>query len=957
VLTASALGLRCIGSKALLSLATIAFVLSATDVASAARPPVLHSRPQPPFGYSHRPVCRAVPPGRARCLAEILTVGGAGSGATAAPLLTPGPLGFGPPDLQDAYGIVSEAASAGGTQTVAIVDAYNDPTAESDLATYRSQYSLPACTTAGGCFRKVDQRGGSSYPPANREWESEIALDLDAVSAICPQCHILLVEADSSFTFDLAASANEAAALSATQISNSYGGPEFASETSFDAGYNHPGVAVTASSGDGGYGVEYPAASRYVTAVGGTSLTPAPAAPRGWAESAWSGAGSGCSKYEAKQSWQLDIGCSSRTVADVAAVADPATGAAVYSTVDGGWAVYGGTSLASPIVAAYDALMGPAAASPQYPYSNLSSYFDVTSGSNGLCGGSYLCNAVAGYDGPTGLGSPHGEGTHRAPTTGTGAASEVSPSGAKLNGTVNPNGSATEYSFEYGTSKEYGSTTPTTAAGSGSIAQAVSANVSGLSASTTYHFRILATNTYGTHAGTDNIFTSAGPPVPANTVKPHSVGLPVVGAVLTSSTGTWTGLPDQYEYQWYRCVPVKSCIPSPITGAIASTYTVAAPDLGGWVYAFVRAHNASGWSGFIVSDNSIGPIVAPVPANTAAPHVTGTGQVGSIVSVSTGAWSGSPSAYEYQWWRCVFISGGGCLPARISGATSPAYALAAGDVGTIVWATVRAENKNGWSSFVNSDNAVGPVTAIGAPANTGRPHVSGEPVVGAALTASAGSWSGSPDAYEYEWLDCMPVPGGGCVPGHVGGNAPSYAVGSGDLKGAIYVAVRAHNGGGWSSFVVSDNALGPVAAARAQQTVLAPSITRLAIRPGAFRAAHRGASVAVATGARVTFILSRSAYVSFTVERALSGRRVGGRCVAPRAGNRRRPSCTRYLALRGSFRDPVRGFAAAGSAGFKFTGRLSGRPLAPGSYRLVAVALGALGPRSSATRCAFRIVR
>src|ERR1035437_4628684 len=238
--------MRCIGPKALLSLVTMAVVLSAADAALAARPPVLRSHPQPPFGSSHPPVCRAVPPGRARCLAEVVTVAGAGSGAAAAPLLSPGPLGFGPADLPDAHGVVSEAASAGGTQTVAIVDAYDDPTAESDLATYRSRYGLPACTTAGGCFRKVDQRGGGSYPPPTREWESEIALDLDAVSAICPHCHILLVEADSSFTFDLAVSANEAAALGATQISNSYGGPEFASETSLAADYSHPGGAAPA---------------------------------------------------------------------------------------------------------------------------------------------------------------------------------------------------------------------------------------------------------------------------------------------------------------------------------------------------------------------------------------------------------------------------------------------------------------------------------------------------------------------------------------------------------------------------------------------------------------------------------------------------------------------------------------------------------------------------------------
>ena len=953
--------MRCIGLKALLWLVMMAAVLPATAVASAAWPPILRTRPQPPFGSSYRPVCRAVPPGRARCLADILTVGGAVSGATARPLLTPGPAGYGPVDLQDAYGVVSEAASAGASQTIAIVDAYDDPSAESDLASYRSQYGLPACTAAGGCFRKVNQRGGSSYPPANEEWESEISLDLDAVSAICPHCHILLVEADSSFSLDLAESANEAATLGATQISNSYGGPEFASETGLDADYNHPGIAVTASSGDSGYGVQYPASSRYVTAVGGTTLTPAPAATRGWAESAWAGGGSGCSQYEAKPSWQLDLGCSSRTVADVAAVADPATGAAVYSSVDKGWAVYGGTSLASPIVAAYDALLGSTAASSQYPYTHLGSYFDVTSGSNGSCG-SYLCIAGAGYDGPTGLGSPHGAGLDRAPTTGTGSASSVTGSAATLNGTVNPNGSETSYRFEYGTSNSYGSTTSTTPVGSDSSVHSFSVPVSSLLAGTTYHFRIVATNPYGTRAGADNIFkTGAGSPPPEDTVAPHSVGLPVVGAVLAASTGSWTGLPGEYGYQWWHCLPTGGggCLPSEISGQTASTYTVKAGDLGGLVYVLVRAHNVNGWSGFVNSDNSIGPIRAPVPANTVAPHVTGASQVGSTLSISAGTWSGAPIAYEYQWWHCVFISGGGCLPSAISGASSSAYTVATGDVGAIVWATVRAQNAYGWSSFVDSDNVVGPVSAIEPPLNAGRPHVSGEPLVGATLSASVGAWSGSPDAYEYEWLDCMPVSGGGCVPSHVGGNAASYLVGSGDLNGTVYVAVRARNGGGWSSFVVSDNTLGPIIAPSggAQQAALAPAITRLLIRPAAFRAARRGASVAAATGARVTFTLSRAAYVTFTVERALSGRRIGGRCVAPGAGNRRRPSCTRYLALRGSFRDPVRGFAAAGLAGFEFTGRVAGRSLTPGSYRLVAVALGASGPRSSATRRTFRIVR
>jgi hypothetical protein len=845
--------MRHIGSNALPALVAAAFALPAVSLGAAPRRPVPLSHPRPPFGYSHRSVCRAVPPARARCLAEVLTVGGAGSDGAAAPLITPGPLGFGPADLQDAYGVVSEAESAGGTQTVALVDAYDDPTAASDLAKYRSQYGLPAC--AGGCFSKVNERGESgNYPAESPEWEGEISLDLDAVSAICPNCHILLVEAASSFTFDLAASANEAAALGATQISNSYGGPEFASETSLDADYDHPGVAVTVSSGDGGYGVEYPAASRYVTAVGGTSLTPAPAAPRGWAESAWSGAGSGCSKYEGKPLWQTDSGCATRTVADVSAVADPATGAAVY--VDGAWAVYGGTSLASPIVAAYDALMGSAAASPQYSYEHPSSYFDVTSGSNGFCGGSYLCNAVAGYDGPTGLGSPHGAGLHRAPTVGTGSASGVTTSAGTIHGTVNPNGTGAKYHFEYGTSTAYGTSTTSKEAGSGSIAQEYTASLSSLSASTTYHFRIVATNEYGEHVGSDNIFKTggAGTPVPENTVQPHSVGQPVVGAVLTSSTGSWTGLPSAYGYQWWHCMPSGGGC-TEISSATASTYTVQAADLTGTVHATVRAYNG-GWSGFAVSDNSIGPIRAPVPANTAAPHVTGAGQVGLTLSVSTGIWSGEPSAYEYQWWRCVLIAGGGCSATAISGAVSSGYTVAPGDAESIVWAAVRARNANGWSSFV-----------------------------------------------------------------------------------------------------VSDNALGPIAAPRGQQAAVPPAITRLAIRPSSFRAARKGASIAVATGARVTFALSRAAYLTLTVERALPGRRAGRSCVAPSARNRRASTCTRHVSVKGSFRDPLRGLAGTGGSASKFSGRLAGRQLAPGSYRLVAVAVGADGARSSAARCTFRILR
>jgi hypothetical protein len=318
------------------------------------------------------------------------------------------PSGYGAADLKSAYAL----PSAGSGQTVAIVDAYDDPNAESDLTTYRSQYGLPACTTANGCFKKVNETGGSTPPSADSGWAEEESLDLDMVSAVCPSCHILLVEASQPSMADLGTAVNTAVSLGAKFVSNSYGGSEDATDPSSDSSYfNHPGVAITVSSGDSGYGVEYPAASQYVTAVGGTSLSRSSNA-RGWSETAWSGAGSGCSTYDAKPSWQHDTGCAKRTVADVSAVADPNTGLAVYDTYQtGGWLVVGGTSASAPIIAGVYALAGSPAAGTypaSYPYSHTGNLNDVTSGSNGSCSPSYLCTAGAGYDGPTGLGTPNG---------------------------------------------------------------------------------------------------------------------------------------------------------------------------------------------------------------------------------------------------------------------------------------------------------------------------------------------------------------------------------------------------------------------------------------------------------------------------------------------------------------------------------------------------------------------
>jgi hypothetical protein len=315
---------------------------------------------------------------------------------------------YDPAYLQSAY---NAPAHAGEGQTVATVLAYDAPNLESDLAHYRSYFGLPPCTTANGCFRKVDQNGGTSYPPFNASWAAEATLDVQMVSAICPNCHILVVEAKTAQFTNLAIAVDTAVSLGADVVSNSYGSEEFAGETDYNDSYNHAGVAIVASSGDSGYGVSYPASAPKVVAVGGTSLVQTGnGGTRNATETVWSGAGSGCSAYETKPAWQTDGGCATRSVADVAAVADPSTGVWVYNSDDGGWEVFGGTSASAPIIGAFYALAGDALATDDvvaYPYAHRTALNDVTSGSNGSCGVAYLCAGRAGYDGPTGLGTPN----------------------------------------------------------------------------------------------------------------------------------------------------------------------------------------------------------------------------------------------------------------------------------------------------------------------------------------------------------------------------------------------------------------------------------------------------------------------------------------------------------------------------------------------------------------------
>ncbi|HEY1879461.1 MAG TPA: S53 family peptidase [Caulobacteraceae bacterium] len=369
----------------------------------------------------HAKVCPGFEgPMSARCFAHVVT-DAAGNIQTSNATRNATPAGFGSATLRAAYGITGMGSSS---TIVAIVDAYGYPNAASDLAVYRQTMGLPACTTTSGCLTIVNQTGGNRLPKTNTGWDQEQALDLDMVSSMCPNCRILLVQASSTSYANLGQAVNTAANRGALVISNSYGGGE-GGTTSYEPDYNHPGVTVTASAGDSGYGAQFPATSPHVVAAGGTSLT-----MNGnsyLSESVWSGTGSGCSTVYNAPSWQVGTAahsaCTRRMETDVSAVADPNTGVAVYGPPGGtrsAWMVFGGTSVSAPLLGGIYGEVGANCGSTDpnnvasYCASKLytngvagTGFHDVTMGSNGSCGGTYFCTAETGYDGPTGWGSPN----------------------------------------------------------------------------------------------------------------------------------------------------------------------------------------------------------------------------------------------------------------------------------------------------------------------------------------------------------------------------------------------------------------------------------------------------------------------------------------------------------------------------------------------------------------------
>ncbi|HEY7175063.1 MAG TPA: putative Ig domain-containing protein, partial [Micromonosporaceae bacterium] len=489
-----------------------------------------------------------------QCFALIRTDVKAVSASAIAPNATPS--GYGPANLASAYKL---STTGGAGATVAIVDAMNDPTAAADLATYRSQFGLPACTVASGCLRIVNQNGATSPLPANDAgWAGEESLDLDMVSAICPNCHIILVEANSASDANLYAAEDRAVTMGAKFVSNSWGGGEYSGQTTDDSHFNHPGVAITVSSGDNGNGAEYPATSRYVTAVGGTHLVTATNS-RGWTETAWNGAGSGCSAFDAKPTWQtVSTNCTRRAEADVSAVADPATGVAVYQTFGAsGWVVYGGTSVAAPVIAGVYALAGTPAAGTypaSYPYSHTANLFDVTSGSNGTCGAP-ICTAGTGWDGPTGLGTPNGTaaftngGGGPGPLTMNNPGNQTGTVGTAVSLTLSASGGTAPYTFSATglpaglsiSSSGVISGTPTTA-GTSTVTATVHDSASG-TASTTFTWTINPTGTgcSGQLLGNPGFETGSAAPwtSTAGVINPN-------GAGETSHSGTYYAWLDGY---------------------------------------------------------------------------------------------------------------------------------------------------------------------------------------------------------------------------------------------------------------------------------------------------------------------------------------------------------------------------------------------------------------------------
>ncbi len=714
-----------------------------------------HRRIHPSVGPRQRPEQT----GSARPAAGLPVTPAAGQAA---------PSPYTPGYLQQAYDLSWLSANRGAGDTVAIVDVGYDADAASDLAAFRTANGLSSCPSTGPdpCFSEVNQSGSTdvSQMPATLAafdpWHQETTLDIDAVSSICPNCNILLVEANGAWSSDLAAAGQTAATLGADQISDSF---TVASTTSPGDQYTFPGVLTVAAAGDYGYTGDsnnYPAALPDVLAVGGTTLAaPAVSAGRGFGESAWSqvgvylnpaATGSGCDTYEPKPTYQSDVGCAGRAGNDISADADPLTGLEISNV--GQWELYGGTSLSAPLTAAYAALIGQHADSPAWTYTDASELFDPSTGNNEdgnsctLQTLSYICNAGVGYDGPTGNGSISGTVVPGAPGLGgsIGTASVSDTSAALLAG-VFPNGLATSYYWQYGPTTSYGSQTATTDIGSGQGVVGVADTLPGLSPSSTYHVRLVATNADGTVYGYDHVIgTLAGGvvDVPAGGV-PEISGPTVSGHTLTADPGDWLPAPGSYTYQWQRSADGSTF--TDVAGQTGPAYQLSAADLGDYLRVKVIATDTAGQSAPATSAPT-GQVTTLVPWSAAVPTISGTAVNGQTLTTSTGAWNPAASdGYAYQWQRSADAS----TWTDITGATASSYTLQNADSGDTIRVQVTAFDSQGASQPASSAPTAVVVSDTQAPTVTGTAQRLD------ALTAHPGQWWLGPSAgtisYSYQW--------------------------------------------------------------------------------------------------------------------------------------------------------------------------------------------------------------
>ena len=758
----------------------------------------------------------------------------AGGSSAASP-----PVAGSPGWIQQAYDLTYVSQTGGAGATVAIVDAYDDPPAEADLAVYRSRYRLPPCTTQNGCFTKVNENGQPSpLPQTDTNWSGEITLDLDAVSAVCPNCHILLVEAFSNYNNDLQAAIQQAARWPGVkQISNSWGGTSSGPPS---GAYTFPGIATIASSGDWGVAPTgyqyYPAGLPGVTAAGGTALasTSGSATARGFGESAWSlsggwGDSSGCNTQTGivKPSYQTDSGCTGRSYADVSADAQPSTGLSVYGSLNGGWGVWGGTSLSSPLIAAYLASTGIDGSSPGWAYASSALLNDPVGGSDGTCppAWAYICTAGVGYDGPTGIGSisgalvkgapgiggaPIGQGGYSSTNTYT---QSVSPYSATLTGGVYPNGLDTTAYWQYGTTTSYGQQTAPVTIGSGQAPVLGSATLQSLVAGTLYHYRLVAQNSAGMSYGYDYTFTTAAASAfaPVNTSPPVITGTARQGQALSAGTGSWNPGASSFAYRWERSSDNGGTWTG-ISGATTAGYNPAGTDIGLKLRVTITATNPYGSASS--SSAAVGPVLTGGPVNTGAPVISG--QPNQVLTVSS-SWNPAGSSYSYEWQRSV----DGTTWTDIAGVNAVSYGPVHADEGAQLRVIVAATNPYGTASATSA--AVGPVF-VDPPMNSIAPAITGTAQRSYTLSANAGSWTGYGNSYGYQWQRSSD---GTSWTNITAATATTYALGPADEGAHVRVLVIASNQNGTASTAgIQTQIIAPFPPAN----TVAPTVTGVAQR-------------------------------------------------------------------------------------------------------------------------------